>query len=177
MYVYFHTNVEENIMALLDNIKISNNTLEPPNVRIEASLCTPNGDPIIIFGLRFHVINKGILSEQGIHTLESFLVKILRKYIDDKKTKIIILSQMGNRVGFFLSVSGQPSIGHVAYSWLAALKDIMELSKDTEIPILNEHLGEPKELHSISEAQEIAYQIIQKGIIITNSKNKLTLSQ
>ncbi|WP_299011922.1 S-ribosylhomocysteine lyase [uncultured Shewanella sp.] len=157
-------------MPLLDNVKVHHTNKEPPNVRIEQVLDTPKGDIITVYSLRFYVINKGILSEQGLHTLESLLVRLMRNYIDSKNIKIITLSQMGNRIGFFLNVIGQPSIEHVADSWLAALKDIVNLAKETKIPILDEHLGEPKELHSLPEAQEIAYQIIKDGINITDKR-------
>lgn len=153
-------------MPLLDNVKVHHTNKEHPNVRIETSLETPKGDKITVFGLRFYVLNKGILSEQGIHTLESLLVGLMRRYIDNNNIKIITLSQMGNRIGFFLNVIGSPSIEDVAHAWLAALKDIVNLTKEADIPTLDEHQGEPKELHSLSEAQEIAYQIIKAGINI-----------
>ncbi|WP_299003106.1 S-ribosylhomocysteine lyase [uncultured Shewanella sp.] len=153
-------------MPLLDNVKVRHTNKEPPNVRLEFALDTPKGDKITVFGLRFHVLNKGILSEQGIHTLESLLVGLMRNYIDNSNIKIITLSQMGNRIGFFLNVIGSPSIKHVANAWLAALKDIINLPKEADIPTLDEHQGEPKELHSLPEAQEIAYQIIKAGINI-----------
>lgn len=160
-------------MPLLDNVKVRHTNNEHPNVRIEASLNTPNGDTVSVFGLRFYVLNKGILSEQGIHTLESLLIGLMRKYIDSENIQIITLSQMGNRIGFFLNVIGQPSIEHVADAWLAALKDIMKLAKETDIPTLDEHQGEPKELHSLKEAQEIAYQIIKAGINIQDNKKNI----
>ena len=57
-------------MPLLDSFKVDHTKMNAPAVRVAKTMCTPKGDDITIFDLRFCIPNKEILPPKGIHTLE-----------------------------------------------------------------------------------------------------------
>jgi S-ribosylhomocysteine lyase len=138
-------------------------------------MSTPSGDAITVFDLRFCAPNKDILSERGIHTLEHLFAGFMRDHLNGNGVEIIDISPMGCRTGFYMSLIGQPTERAVADAWLAAMSDVTNVVDQKDIPELNEYQCGTYEMHSLSEAQDIARMIIAAGVSV-NRNDELKLS-
>jgi len=70
---------------------------------------------------------------------------------------------------------GQPTERAVADAWLAAMSDVTNVVDQKDIPELNEYQCGTYEMHSLSEAQDIARMIIAAGVSV-NRNDELKLS-
>ncbi|MFP8967836.1 S-ribosylhomocysteine lyase [Pokkaliibacter sp. CJK22405] len=163
-------------MPLLDSFRVDHTRMHAPAVRVAKSMATPKGDTITVFDLRFCLPNKEILSEKGIHTLEHLFAGFMRDHLNGNGVEIIDISPMGCRTGFYMSLIGTPAEQRVADAWKAAMKDVTEVQAMNDIPELNEYQCGTYEMHSLIEAQEIARNVIERGILV-NSNDELYLSE
>lgn len=161
-------------MPLLDSFTVDHTKMHAPAVRVAKTMTTPGKDTITVFDLRFCVPNEDILSEKGIHTLEHLFAGFIRTHLNSDSVEIIDVSPMGCRTGFYMSLIGSPSEQTVADSWLAAMKDVLEVANQDEIPELNEYQCGTYAMHSLTEAKDIANNIIAAGIQV-NRNDELAL--
>jgi S-ribosylhomocysteine lyase len=161
-------------MPLLDSFTVDHTRMDAPAVRVAKSMATPNGDTITVFDLRFCRPNEEILSERGIHTLEHLFAGFMRAHLNGGGVEIIDISPMGCRTGFYMSVIGNPNEARVGAAWLAAMEDVLGVKKQNEIPELNEYQCGTYEMHSLTEAQQIAADIKSRGVGV-NSNDELKL--
>ncbi|MGI2168780.1 S-ribosylhomocysteine lyase [Shewanella sp. MF05960] len=162
-------------MPLLDSFTVDHTRMNAPAVRVAKHMSTPSGDAITVFDLRFCAPNKDILSERGIHTLEHLFAGFMRDHLNGAGVEIIDISPMGCRTGFYMSLIGQPSERMVADAWLAAMSDVTNVVEQKDIPELNEYQCGTYEMHSLTEAQDIARMIIAAGVSV-NRNDDLKLS-
>jgi S-ribosylhomocysteine lyase len=141
-----------------------------PAVRLAKKMSTPKGDDITVYDLRFCKPNKEIMDEKGIHTLEHLYAGFMRDHLNSKKVEIIDISPMGCRTGFYMSVIGKPKKKQVAKAWEESMKDVLNVRSAKEIPELNELQCGTYKMHSLKEAQEIADNVLKKGIGIMKNK-------
>lgn len=163
-------------MPLLDSFTVDHTIMKAPAVRIAKTMQTPGKDTITVFDLRFTVPNKVILSEKGIHTLEHLYAGFMRDHLNSDSVEIIDISPMGCRTGFYMSLIGSPSEVQVADAWLAAMKDVLTVKAQGDIPELNEYQCGTYLMHSLDEAKVIAQGIIDAGIGI-NKNTDIALSE
>ena len=162
-------------MPLLDSFTVDHTKMPAPAVRVAKSMRTPSGDDITVFDLRFCVPNEKILSERGIHTLEHLFAGFMRDHLNSKKVEIIDLSPMGCRTGFYMSLLGSPKEKKVAKAWKKAMKDVLGVANQSDIPELNLYQCGTCEMHSLDEAQQIAQDIVDADIgIMSNDDLKLS---
>ena len=162
-------------MPLLDSFTVDHTKMPAPAVRVAKSMSTPSGDDITVFDLRFCVPNEKILSERGIHTLEHLFAGFMRDHLNSKKVEIIDLSPMGCRTGFYMSLLGSPKEKKVAKAWKKAMKDVLGVNSQSDIPELNLYQCGTCEMHSLDEAQQIAQDIVDADIgIMSNDDLKLS---
>jgi S-ribosylhomocysteine lyase len=162
-------------MPLLDSFTVDHTKMPAPAVRVAKSMSTPSGDDITVFDLRFCEPNKDILSERGIHTLEHLFAGFMRDHLNSKKVEIIDLSPMGCRTGFYMSLLGSPKEKKVAKAWKKAMKDVLGVNSQSDIPELNLYQCGTCEMHSLDEAQKIAQDIVDADIgIMSNDDLKLS---
>ncbi len=162
-------------MPLLDSFTVDHTRMNAPAVRVAKTMKTPSGDTITVFDLRFCTPNKDILSERGIHTLEHLYAGFMRNHLNGEKVEIIDISPMGCRTGFYMSLIGTPTESDVAASWLAAMKDVLTVESQSEIPELNEYQCGTFNMHSLDQAKSIARAIIDAGVSV-NKNDELKLS-
>ncbi|MCL1141885.1 S-ribosylhomocysteine lyase [Shewanella gaetbuli] len=162
-------------MPLLDSFTVDHTRMHAPAVRVAKHMSTPKGDTITVFDLRFCAPNKDILSERGIHTLEHLFAGFMRDHLNGDSVEIIDISPMGCRTGFYMSLIGQPSEQTVADAWLAAMKDVLNVEQQKDIPELNEYQCGTYEMHSLEQAKDIAKAIIAAGVSV-NKNDDLALS-
>ncbi len=162
-------------MPLLDSFTVDHTKMPAPAVRVAKSMSTPSGDDITVFDLRFCQPNKDILSERGIHTLEHLFAGFMRDHLNSKKVEIIDLSPMGCRTGFYMSLLGSPKEKKVAKAWKKAMKDVLGVQSQSDIPELNLYQCGTYQMHSLEEAQQIAQDIVDADIgIMSNDELKLS---
>ncbi|MGI0405814.1 S-ribosylhomocysteine lyase [Helicobacter himalayensis] len=157
-------------MPLLDSFKVDHTIMPAPAVRLAKTMQTPKGDKINVFDLRFCVPNKEILSEKGIHTLEHLFAGFMREHLNTSNVEIIDISPMGCRTGFYMSVIGAPSDDKVREAWENSMKDILKVS---QIPEANKFQCGTYAMHSLAEAQDIAREVLDKGIGIMDTQKLL----
>lgn len=156
-------------MPLLNSFTVDHTIMKAPAVRIAKTMKTPKGDMITVFDLRFCEPNKSILPPKGIHTLEHLFAGFMRDHLNGNGVEIIDISPMGCRTGFYMSLIGEPEESIVVDAWLAAMRDVVAVKTQDEIPELNEYQCGTYTMHSLAEAHEIAEQVLAKGIGINHN--------
>lgn len=157
-------------MPLLDSFKVDHTKMPAPAVRLAKTMKTPKGDDISVFDLRFCIPNKDIMSEKGTHTLEHLFAGFMRDHLNSDLVEIIDISPMGCRTGFYMSLIGTPDEKSVAKAWEAAMKDILNVSDQSQIPELNIYQCGTCAMHSLDEAKEIAQKVLNSSIGVMNNK-------
>lgn len=157
-------------MPLLDSFKVDHTKMTAPAVRLAKVMQTPKGDTISVYDLRFCTPNKEILQEKGIHTLEHLFAGFMREHLNSDDVEIIDISPMGCRTGFYMSLIGKPQDKKVATAWEDAMRDILNVKSQDEIPELNIYQCGTCSMHSLSEAKEIANNVLKKGVGIMSNK-------
>lgn len=161
-------------MPLLDSFKVDHTKMKAPGVRLAKVMQTPKGDNISVFDLRFCRPNHEIMSEKGTHTLEHLFAGFMREHLNGKDVEIIDISPMGCRTGFYMSLIGRPSETEVIKAFENSMKDVLKVTSQDDIPELNKFQCGSYKMHSLSEAKEIAQNVLNKGIcIIKNDEIKL----
>ncbi|MFD1805333.1 S-ribosylhomocysteine lyase [Pasteurella oralis] len=160
-------------MPLLDSFKVDHTRMNAPAVRIAKTMRTPKGDDISVFDLRFCAPNKAILSAKGIHTLEHLFAGFMRDHLNSDEVEIIDISPMGCRTGFYMSLIGTPNEQQVAVAWLASMQDVLNVKEQSQIPELNEYQCGSYTEHSLSDAHQIARNVIASGIGVNKNEDLL----
>lgn len=81
---------------------------------------------------------------------------------------------MGCRTGFYMSLIGAPDEQRVADAWKAAMADVLKVKDQKQIPELNEYQCGTYQMHSLTEAQDIAQHILDNAIRV-NQNDELAL--
>lgn len=157
-------------MPLLDSFKVDHTIMPAPAVRVAKKMKTPKGDDITVFDLRFCVPNEKMLSEKGIHTLEHLFAGFIRNHLNSDSVEIIDVSPMGCRTGFYMSLIGTPDEETVAIAWGKAMKDVLEVKSQNDIPELNEYQCGTCAMHSLDEAKDIAKDILSCKIGVMSNE-------
>jgi S-ribosylhomocysteine lyase len=158
-------------MPLLDSFRVDHTIMPAPAVRVAKTMKSPSGDIITVFDLRFCVPNEKMLSEKGIHTLEHLFAGFIRNHLNSDTVEIIDVSPMGCRTGFYMSLLGNPDEKTVGAAWRAAMQDVINVEKQDDIPELNIFQCGTCEMHSLSEAKEIAQDILDSNIGVMSNED------
>ena len=157
-------------MPLLDSFTVDHTRMAAPAVRVAKTMNTPHGDTITVFDLRFCIPNKEVMPERGIHTLEHLFAGFMRNHLNGDGVEIIDISPMGCRTGFYMSLIGTPAEQRVATAWKAAMEDVLKVQDQKKIPELNEYQCGTYEMHSLTEAQDIARHIISHDVRVNHNE-------
>ena len=163
-------------MPLLDSFRVDHTIMNAPGIRVAKNMSTKNGDKITVFDLRFYKPNKDKMSVKGTHTLEHLFAGFIRKYLNSKDTEIIDCSPMGCRTGFYMSVLGSPKEKKVANAMKNAMKDVLKVKSEKDIPELNLYQCGTYKMHSLKKAKKIATDMLKTKITVMNNK-KLFLTK
>ena len=158
-------------MPLLDSFRVDHTIMPAPAVRVAKTMKSPSGDVITVFDLRFCVPNEKMLTEKGIHTLEHLFAGFIRTHLNSSTVEIIDVSPMGCRTGFYMSLLGSPDEVIVGKAWRAAMQDVIDVEKQDDIPELNIFQCGTCEMHSLSEAKEIAQDILNSNIGVMSNED------
>lgn len=158
-------------MPLLDSFCVDHTRMIAPAVRVAKRMKSPSGDDITVFDLRFTMPNEQLLSERGIHTLEHLFAGFMRDHLNSKDVEIIDISPMGCRTGFYMSLLGSPDEKSVAKAWESSMRDVLGVQSEADIPELNIYQCGTYKMHSLSEAQEIATNVLKSEIGTMNNED------
>ena len=157
-------------MPLLDSFRVDHTIMPAPAVRVAKTMQTPKGDIITVFDLRFCVPNEKMMSEKGTHTLEHLFAGFIRDHLNSSTVEIIDVSPMGCRTGFYMSLIGSPKEEDVALAWRKAMKDVLDVKSQSDIPELNIFQCGTCEMHSLDEAKGIAQDILDSNIGVMSNE-------
>ena len=160
-------------MPLLDSFKVDHTKMTAPAVRIAKTMKSKKGDNISVFDIRIHKPNKDKMTGRGIHTLEHLFAGFIREHLNNKNVEIIDCSPMGCRTGFYMSCLGTPSEKDVAKATVSAMKDVLKVKSEADIPELNLYQCGTYKMHSLKSANDTARFVIKKGVGIMNNKELL----
>jgi S-ribosylhomocysteine lyase len=160
-------------MPLLDSFKVDHVKMTAPAVRIAKTMKSKKGDKISVFDIRIHKPNKDKMTGKGIHTLEHLFAGFIREHLNNKDVEIIDCSPMGCRTGFYMSCLGTPSEKEVANATYKAMKDVLKVKSEADIPELNLYQCGTYKMHSLKSAQKTAKFVVKKGVGVMNNKDLL----
>jgi S-ribosylhomocysteine lyase len=155
---------------MLDSFMVDHTMMSAPAVRVAKTMKTPSGDTITVFDLRFCKPNEDILSSEGIHTLEHLYAGFMRDHLNGDDVEIIDVSPMGCRTGFYMSLLGSPDERHVAKAWESSMEDILAVQNQEDIPELNIYQCGTCKMHSLSDAKDIAQNVLSRGVGVMDNE-------
>ena len=158
-------------MPLLDSFRVDHTKMTAPAVRVAKTMKTKKGEIITVFDLRFYKPNQAKMTGKGIHTLEHLFAGFIRNHLNNKDVEIIDCSPMGCRTGFYMSLLGSPSEKNVAKAMKKAMKDVLKVQSENEIPELNIYQCGTYKMHSLKSAKRTAKYVLKNGIGIMNNQN------
>ncbi len=159
-------------MPLVDSFLVDHTIMPAPSVRMAKLMKTPKGDTIQVWDLRFKKPNHGRLSDKGIHTFEHYFAGFMREHLNNPGVvEVIDISPMGCKTGFYMSLIGDAQGDNVAKCFELAIKDIASLDDNAKIPAANEYQCGSCDLHSLSDAKDIAKEILDKGIVVVKNED------
>ncbi len=163
-------------MPLLDSFRVDHTKMTAPAVRVAKTMKTKRGEIITVLDLRIYKPNKAKMTGRGIHTLEHLFAGFIRNHLNSKDIEIIDCSPMGCRTGFYMSLLGTPSEKNVAKAVMKAMKDVLKVKSESEIPELNVYQCGTYKMHSLKSAKKTAKFVVKNGVG-TMDNNKLFLTK
>jgi len=160
-------------MPLLDSFKVDHTKMTAPAVRVAKTMTSKKGDTISVFDIRIHTPNKDKMTVKGIHTLEHLFAGFIREHLNSKNVEIIDCSPMGCRTGFYMSCLGTPKEKKVAKATVNAMKDVLKVKSESEIPELNLLQCGTYDMHSLKSAKDTAKFVIKNGVGVMDNKDLL----
>lgn len=160
-------------MPLLDSFKVDHTKMKAPAVRIAKTMKSKKGETISVFDIRIHKPNEDKMTGRGIHTLEHLFAGFIREHLNSKDVEIIDCSPMGCRTGFYMSCLGTPSEKDVAKATVLAMKDVLKVKSESDIPELNLLQCGTYKMHSLKSAKKTAKFVIKNGVGIMDNKKLL----
>ncbi|KMT21024.1 S-ribosylhomocysteine lyase [Clostridium cylindrosporum] len=135
----------------VESFELDHRTVIAPYIRKAGVYVGKNKDIVTKFDIRFMQPNKAVMETGAIHTLEHLLAVYLRETELDEK--VIDLSPMGCRTGFYFTVWEDLSVEDIKKALVYSLEKVLET---TEIPAANEvQCGTYKD-HSLEGALKLA---------------------
>ncbi|MBS3967713.1 MAG: S-ribosylhomocysteine lyase [Truepera sp.] len=145
----------------VESFQLDHTQVVAPYVRLAGRYLTAHGDEIRKFDLRLVQPNRQELPTAALHTLEHLFAGYLRDSLADK---VIDVSPMGCRTGFYLTALGEPSEEVVREALLQALRSVVAHSG--AIPGCSERECGNYRDHSLPGAQAWAREVLQREIIV-----------
>ena len=137
----------------VESFNLDHTKVKAPYVRLVGVTEGSHGDKIFKYDIRFCQPNKQAMKPDVIHTLEHLLAFNLRKHSEKyDHFDIIDISPMGCQTGFYLVVSGEPSVEEIIDLLDDTMKDALEI---IEIPAANERQCGQAKLHDLEGAKRL----------------------
>ena len=151
----------ESKFSKVESFELDHTKVTAPFVRKCTVLTGDKGDIVTKFDIRFTQPIVSEMQSEGIHTLEHLLATYLRDDDEAFASKIIDVSPMGCRTGFYMTIWGEWEASFIAQKITSALKLVLTADK---IPADNEIQCGNYRLHSLELAKKYAADVLEKGI-------------
>ncbi|WP_170008011.1 S-ribosylhomocysteine lyase [Bacillus fonticola] len=140
-------------MPSVESFELDHNAVKAPYVR-HCGVHKVGTDGVVNkFDLRFCQPNKQAMKPDTMHTLEHLLAFTIRKYAERyDHFDIIDVSPMGCQTGYYLVVSGSPSVEDIIDLLHATFEEAVDI---TEIPAANEKQCGQAKLHDLDGAKRL----------------------
>lgn len=140
-------------MPSVESFELDHNAVKAPYVR-HCGVHKVGSDGLVNkFDIRFCQPNKQAMKPDTIHTLEHLLAFTLRKYTEAyDHFDIIDISPMGCQTGYYLVVSGEPTVDEIIDVLEKTMVDALET---VEIPAANEKQCGQAKLHDLEGAKRL----------------------
>ena len=99
--------MNESKFSKVESFELDHTKVKAPFVRKCTVLTGDMGDVVTKFDIRFTQPNVSEMQSEGIHTLEHLLATYLRDTDEAFASKIIDISPMGCRTGFYMTIWGE----------------------------------------------------------------------
>lgn len=153
--------MNENKSSNVESFDLDHTKVKAPFVRKCSVYKGEHGDTVTKFDIRFTQPNVSEMQSEGIHTLEHLLATYLRDDDAEFASKIIDVSPMGCRTGFYMTIWGEWE----SYVIASKISDALSLVLTAEdIPAENEIQCGNFRLHSLHLAKKYASDVLQKGL-------------
>lgn len=140
-------------MPSVESFELDHNAVKAPYVR-HCGVHKVGTDGVVNkFDIRFCQPNKESMKPEAMHSLEHLLAYNIRKHAAKyNHFDIIDISPMGCQTGFYLVVSGNPTVEEIIDLMDATMKDALEI---TEVPAANEMQCGQAKLHDLEGAKRL----------------------
>lgn len=140
-------------MPSVESFELDHNAVKAPYVR-HCGVHKVGTDGVVNkFDIRFCQPNKESMKPEAMHSLEHLLAYNIRNHAAKyNHFDIIDISPMGCQTGFYLVVSGNPTVEEIIDLLDATMKDALEI---TEVPAANEMQCGQAKLHDLEGAKRL----------------------
>jgi S-ribosylhomocysteine lyase len=140
-------------MPSVESFELDHHAVKAPYVR-HCGVHKVGTDGVVNkFDIRFSQPNKQAMKPDAIHTLEHLLAFNIRKHSEQyDHFDIIDISPMGCQTGFYLVVSGEPTVTEIIDVLEETMKDAVQI---TDIPAANETQCGQAKLHDLEGAKKL----------------------
>ncbi|HWO75686.1 MAG TPA: S-ribosylhomocysteine lyase [Bacillus sp. (in: firmicutes)] len=140
-------------MPSVESFELDHNAVKAPYVR-HCGVHKVGSDGVVNkFDIRFCQPNKQAMKPDAIHTLEHLLAFNIRKHAEKyDHFDIIDISPMGCQTGFYLVVSGSPSVEEIIDLLEETMKEVATIE---DIPAANEKQCGQAKLHDLEGAKRL----------------------
>ncbi len=114
-------------MPSVESFDLDHNAVKAPYVRHCGVHKVGDAGVVNKFDIRFCQPNKQAMKPEAIHSLEHLLAHTIREHVTkDDHFDIIDISPMGCQTGYYLVVSGEPTVDQIIDLLEETMKDAME---------------------------------------------------
>ncbi|MET3697163.1 S-ribosylhomocysteine lyase /quorum-sensing autoinducer 2 (AI-2) synthesis protein LuxS [Bacillus oleivorans] len=148
-------------MPSVESFELDHNAVKAPYVR-HCGVHKVGSDGVVNkFDIRFCQPNKQAMKPDAIHTLEHLLAFNIRKHVEKyDHFDIIDISPMGCQTGFYLVVSGAPTVEEIIDLLEETMKDVATIE---DIPAANEKQCGQAKLHDLEGAKRLIHFWLSKS--------------
>ncbi|BAB07072.1 S-ribosylhomocysteine lyase [Halalkalibacterium halodurans] len=140
-------------MPTVESFELDHTIVKAPFVRPCGTHKVGTNGEVNKFDIRFFQPNKQAMKPDVIHTLEHLLALNIRKFAEAyDHFDVIDLSPMGCQTGFYLIMSGKPTVEEIIDVLEQTMKYSLELE---EVPAANEKQCGQAKLHDLDGAKKL----------------------
>lgn len=140
-------------MPSVESFDLDHNLVKAPYVRHCGVQKVGNDGVVNKFDIRFSQPNKEAMRPDAIHSLEHIIAHTIRQHAEKyNHFDIIDFSPMGCQTGFYLVVSGEPTVSDIIDLLKETMEDGLQL---TEVPAATEKQCGQAKLHNLEAAKEL----------------------
>ena len=140
-------------MPSVESFDLDHNLVKAPYVRHCGVQKVGKDGVVNKFDIRFSQPNKEAMQPDAIHSLEHIIAHTIRQHAEKyNHFDIIDFSPMGCQTGFYLVVSGEPTVSEIIDLLNETMEDALQA---TEVPAATEKQCGQAKLHNLEAAKEL----------------------